>query len=264
MNLQISCLAFKPLGKGLRVESLKTALRKMLHRVGIYKSSVSTGSSPERMNLDSDRSRTITEVGLMGNFVETIRTDRVSSPNMRIMTIQLGTIETSVCVMSNDPAYKENNYLVEKVSHQAAFGRSLKHRNSITPVVIEEMTNPSRRFGGSCRQTCYFIGRFICVCETNKILNVIFKRHEYGRYIVINGFLSHAGLRSAPVTIWERPAKKSDPSYIRRSGSYKQSVFALAKYHEHRLLIVTKTLSPVSTGMNSQNNRPQSSCMNRG
>jgi hypothetical protein len=105
-----------------------------------------------------------------------------------------------------------------------------------THVVIEGLSNQGGTFGYDLIETGYYIGSLRQTCEDRLIQCFIYRRFEYGRYFVTEGKLNDATLRAALETIWGASAKKTDPLFFLKGATDKRSAFALAKYHEYRLI----------------------------
>lgn len=104
-------------------------------------------------------------------------------------------------------------------------------------VAIEGMVYQGRGFGMSSIETCYFIGELRELLGSMSISLAIYSRREYGQWTTGGTTsLNDATLRSALESTWGPYAKKTDPLYQLRGDSDKRSAFALAKYHEFKML----------------------------
>lgn len=157
---------------------------------------------------------------------------------MKILGIDPGPEESGICLIETGKPLEVKILRCDKVSTSCIF-RELETLISEgnAQVAIEGMVYQGRGFGQSSIQTCYLIGRIQQFCNHSwGIPLTLYSRREYGQWIVAGGKLNDATLRAALESVYGKSAKRGDPLYALRGATDKRSAFAIAKYHEHKLL----------------------------
>jgi len=157
---------------------------------------------------------------------------------MIIIGIDPGPEHSGFCVIETDgnrPAKTPNILSAGKLANW--YVREMVEETSQSSVAIEGMVYQGRGFGQSSIETCYFIGELRGILTRRKLDYAIYSRREYGQWTTGGtASLNDATIRAALENTWGPFAKKVDPLYQLRGETDKRSAFAIAKYHEFKLL----------------------------